>query len=278
MRLGQWGAKFDRGEYENFIDACLDLGLTDFDHADIYGSYTTEAEFGEVFKQRPDLKQKVHITTKCGIKYPSPNRPDISIKHYDFSKAHIIKSVNNSLENLQVENIKLLLLHRPDYLMEADEVASAFEELKNSGKVSFFGVSNFSLQQYEKLSSAVELLNNQIEFSLIQPSALEDDGLDYFQKKKVKLTAWSPLGGGDAFQNGQHSELYSCVEEMATRYECTAYQILYAWINRNPADLTIVTGTSRIERIKEALEAEKVDLSRADWYLLLEKRLGHPVA
>jgi len=227
MRLGQWGAQFDKKAYENFIDGSIDLNLCDFDHADIYGGYTTEVEFGEVLKQRPDLRNKVQITTKCGIQYPSDNRPELSTNHYDFSKKHIIKSVDNSLENLHIENIKLLLLHRPDYLMEPEEV---------------------------------------------------DDSLHYYMNESVSLTAWSPLGGGKMFTDDKYAELNTCVESMAEKYNCSPSQILYAWIYRHPAGIIPVTGTSRISRVKEALEAKKISLSREDWYLLLEKSRGHRVA
>lgn len=277
MRFGKWGSNFNTAAYEKFIEECLALELTDFDHADIYGGHTTESEFGLALKNRPDLKEKVEITTKCGIQYPSENRPSIKVKHYDFSKEHIITSVNNSLQNLNVESIKLLLLHRPDYLMHADEVAEAFHALQKSGKVKFFGVSNFRPKQFELLNGSFPLVNNQIEFSLQNPSAMLNDDLHYFNKSKVKLSAWSPLGGGGIFISKEKSDLKDLLLQLAEKYCCKVDQILYAWLFKHPIQITPVTGTSKIERIKNTLAAKKINLTHEDWYHLLEKSLGKQV-
>lgn len=278
MRLGQWGAKYDTQAYESFIEGCINLGLTDFDHADIYGSHSTEAEFGEVLKHRPDLRKKVELTTKCGIMYPSPNRADIKIKHYNFSKNHILESVEKSLTNLNVEQIKLLLLHRPDYLMDAEEVAIAFEELESSGKVKYFGVSNFRPSEFALLNSHFPLANNQIQFSLAHPQLMQDGDLFYFQKENVSLTAWSPLGGGSLLKDTEETPLNSCLKKMAEKYNCGIDQILYAWIFKHPSKIIPVTGSSQLARIKRALDATKIVLSREDWYELLEMRMGDSVA
>lgn len=271
MRLGAWGANYNTNQYETFIEGCINLGLTDMDHADIYGHYTTEKEFGAVMKRRPDLKDKVEITTKCGILLPSENRPTIQTKQYDLSKKHIIKSVLQSIDNLGVDRIKLLLLHRPDYLLEIDEIASAFDELKSKGLVEHFGVSNFTTTQFDQLNKAFPLANNQIEFSLQNSNAMLSGEFDYYKKNQL-LSAWSPLGGGALLQ--ENHPIKTTLENMAAHYNCSAVQLLYAWIWKHPIGITPVTGTSKLERIKEALDAKSIQLSRQDWYTLLEKSRG----
>ena len=153
MRLGTWGSQLSTTEYEKFIEGCLELGLVDFDHADIYGHYTTEEDFGNVLKSRKDLRDKMRITTKCGIKLISENRPNHKIKSYDLSAKHILESVDLSLSNLKTDYIDILLLHRPDYLFNPYEIAEAFATLKKEGKVLGFGVSNFTPSQFDLLYS-----------------------------------------------------------------------------------------------------------------------------
>ena len=278
MRLGQWGSKYNTSQYEAFIESCVDMGLTDFDHADIYGDHTTEMEFGKVMATRPDLRARVELTTKCGIMHPSENRPSITVKHYDSSKDHIVNSVNASLKNLQVEKIKLLLIHRPDYLMDVQEIVEAFDQLKTSGKVDHFGVSNFTQSQFQLLNENFPLVNNQLEFSLTHPFPLMDEASYYFQQKQVKITAWSPLGGGKVFDSAHNPGLTSCLEAMGKKYDCGADQILYAWITRHPLGIIPVSGTAKISRVKDTLAALDIELTREDWYALLEKSLGHKVA
>ena len=148
MRFGAWGANLETKAIEQLIDQCIELGLKDFDHADIYGHYTEEENFGRVLKRRPDLRSKIQITTKFGIKLTADNRPNHKIKSYDSSKAHLLLSVDNSLKALAVESIDVLLIHRPDYLMNVAEIAEAFLQLQQSGKVKHFGVSNFTPSQF----------------------------------------------------------------------------------------------------------------------------------
>ena len=143
MKLGTWGAKYSKNELEAFIDGCLDLGVNEFDHADIYGGHTTEADFGEVISMRPDLKSKLRVTTKCGIAYPSENRPELGIKHYNSSKDYILNSIDRSLADLKLDKIDTFLIHRPDFLMNFDEIAEAVSKAKEAGKIVHFGVSNF---------------------------------------------------------------------------------------------------------------------------------------
>lgn len=281
MRLGKWGANFNTKEYEYFIDQCLDHGLNEFDHADIYGHYSTEEEFGQVLKIRPELKNKIKITTKCGIKMISPNRPHHLIKSYDSSSEHIRNSVEQSLKYLNVENIEVLLLHRPDYLMNIDEVAFTFGELKKEGKVNHFGVSNFSVDQFDLLNKVYPLVTNQVELSLINNSILDSGVLDQCQSNRIQASAWSPLGGGAIF--GESTELKTirlkkALNEMADKKNCNASQLLLAWIKKIPSGVIPVLGTSKIGRIIEALKADRIDLSKEEWYKLLEASRGKEVA
>ena len=193
MRLGAWGAQLSTKEIEEFIDQCIDFGLVDFDHADIYGHYTEEDNFGRVLKRRPDLKQKLRITTKYGIKMVAENRPSHAIKSYDSSKAHMELSVNNSLRALGVDYLDLLLIHRPDYLMDPHEIAEGFTALKKAGKVKAFGVSNYSKSQFELLNSFIPLVTNQIEVSILQLDALNNGTLDQCMLAGIHPTAWSPF-------------------------------------------------------------------------------------
>ena len=196
MRIGQWGSKMNISEIEKFIEGCIALDLIDFDHADIYGSYTTESDFGVVLKKRPDLRSQMRITTKCGIKMVSENRPEHQIKSYNLTKDHIKQSVDNSLYNLHTDYIDTLLLHRPDFLLDPHEVAAAFTELEKEGKVKYFGVSNFSVSQFELLKENFPLCTHQVEISLFHREAFENGILDQCQKWGIPPTAWSPLGEG----------------------------------------------------------------------------------
>lgn len=281
MRLGKWGSNFSTKEYEEFIESCISLKLIDFDHADIYGDYTTEHEFGQVIKSRPDLRKNLRIITKCGIKMKTANRPEHVVKSYDLSKSHIKKSVEASLKNLHTDFIDLLLLHRPDYLMDPNEIAEAFTELKKEGKVLNFGVSNFTPSQFDLLNSITPLFTNQIEVSLLQRKAFEDGTLDQCTKLGVVPTAWSPLGGGLLFQEAEtesNKKIQQVLSMLGKKYELSADQVLYAWLRKHPAGIIPVLGTSKIERIKTAIDVLDVTLSHEEWYMLWEAAIGEEIA
>ena len=280
MRLGVWGIDFTSQELESYIDQCLDLGLEDFDHADIYGHYTEEGRFGQVIKRRPDLKQKVRVTTKCGIKLIADNRPTHKIKSYDSSKAHIIASAEHSLKELGLESLDLFLIHRPDYLMAAHEIAEAFESLKKSGKVKAVGVSNFTTAQFELLNSYVPLVTNQIEVSLLHLNALDDGSLEQCQKLKVVPTAWSPFGGGAIFKEGTDpriKRIRKTASELGEKHNASIDQILLAWLFAHPTGIVPIVGSSKIDRIKQAALAKDIKLNREEWYELLEASRGEEV-
>lgn len=281
MRLGEWGSNFNTDELEKFMDACLDLGLNDFDHADIYGHYTEEARFGKVIKRRPDLKSKIQITSKCGIRLLTPNRPEHQIKSYDSSKKHIIWSAENSLKELGVEQLDVLLLHRPDYLMNPEEIAEAFDELKQAGKVRTFGVSNFTTSQFELLNQVTPLVTNQIEISLLHRNAFEDGILDQCIRLGITPTAWSPFGGGSIFTDTDSPKMKNIqvvLEELGEIYQATAGQLLLAFLLKHPAGIIPILGTSKVSRIESAKAALDISLRHEDWYKLWQAAIGEEVA
>lgn len=282
MRLGQWGVKMNPFEYQAFIESCLEMGLNDFDHADIYGDYTTEKEFGDVLKSVPGLRQKMQITTKCGIKMVTPNRPFHQIKSYDASSTHIINSVNNSLRNFNTDYLDVLLIHRPDLLMDPHEIADTFYKLKKDGKVLHFGVSNFSPQQFELLNDSFPLCTNQIEASIVHLEPFENGCLDQCYKYKISPTIWSPMGGGQIFQENnpepQIARIRIAAQEIMEKNNATLDQILLAWLTEHPSNPIPVLGTSKIERVKRAQKALSIHLTREEWYKLYSASTGKEVA
>ncbi len=281
MRLGEWGSNLSTEELEKFIDACVDLGFTDFDHADIYGHYTEEGRFGRVIKRRPDLKSKIQITTKCGIKLVTPNRPEHSLKSYDSTKDHIIWSAENSIKELGVDQLDVLLIHRPDYLMNPHEIAEAFSLLKNSGKVKGFGVSNFTSSQFELLHSFTPLITNQLEISLLHRNAFEDGTLDQCQRLGIIPTAWSPFGGGVIFSEKSTPELQKIKKvaaELGQKLDASLDQILIAFLLKHPAGILPILGSTKIDRIRAMKNALNIELSHEDWYRLWEAAIGEEVA
>jgi predicted oxidoreductase len=281
MRLGEWGSKLSTKELEHFIDACLDLGLNDFDHADIYGHYTEEQRFGDVIRRRPDLKAKVKLTSKCGIRLVTPRRPDHHIKSYDSSPKHIIRSAENSIKQLGVDHLDLFLIHRPDYLMAPQEIAEAFELLKRQGKVKAFGVSNFSASQFDLLNSYTPLVTNQVEISLLHRNAFDDGTLDQCMKLGIRPTAWSPFGGGAIFSAQAEpgiQALKATLQELGDSYKASIDQIMLAWLFKHPSGIIPILGTTKISRIETAKAALAIDLSHEDWYKLWQAATGKEVA
>jgi len=280
MRLASWG--LSPAERLDWIMACLDMGMTTFDHADIYGDYTSEALFGEALALQPAVRQQIQIVTKCGIKLVSPNRPDHRVKHYDTSKAHILVSVENSLRVLHTDYIDLLLIHRPDALMDADEVAEAFVELKAAGRVLHFGVSNFKPWHFDLLASRLPfpLVTNQVELSVMALEVLHDGTLDQCQQLHISPMIWSPLAGGQIFSGGgeQAGRVRAALAEVGQ--ECggaTADQVALAWILHHPARPVPVLGSGRLERLRQAAGAVDLMLTREQWYTIWRASAGAEV-
>ncbi len=280
MRLGKWGAQLTTAELQKFVEGCFELGLTDFDHADIYGDYTTERDFGEMLKGKSSLRDKLVLITKCGIKMVSSNRPEHKVPSYDSSAGHIRLSVEQSLRALNTDHLDLLLLHRPDYLMNPEEIAIIFEELREAGKVKRFGVSNYSTTQFQLLNSYTPLVTNQVEVSLIQLQAFDDGTLDQSLRLKIKPMAWSPLGGGKFFTQNPSDRVERIKKTawpMCEKYSCGFDQLLLAWLHKHPSGMIPVLGTSNLSRVKKALGSLDIQISAEDWYALFQASLGEAI-
>lgn len=280
MRWGKWGADLSTLEYQELIEGCLENGITAFDHADIYGDYTEEAAFGKVLAQQSSLRQNMQLISKCGIKMMADVRPHYKVKSYDSGKAHIVASVEASLRSLNTDYLDVLLLHRPDMLMNADEIAEAFTKLQDQGKVKAFGVSNFTPSQYELLRSRwPELMTNQLELSLSKLDALTDGSLDQAQQHNSSPMIWSPLGGGKLISKDRlASPLSRKLHEISERHAQRTDVIAYAWVLMHPTLPSVVTGSSKLKRIVRAKQALDVHLTKEEWYELLEASRGHEVA
>lgn len=267
----------DKSTAEQCINSALDCGITTFDHADIYGKYTIEEMFGKVLKRNAGLRSKMELVTKCGIKLLAEKRPEHRIKHYDTSYEHIIASVDNSLQNFDTDYIDLLLIHRPDPLMNCEEVAEAFDELERSGKVQYFGVSNFTTSQFEMLQSylAMPLVTNQVEISLFKNELFFNGLTDVMQVHRAGVMAWSPLGSGKFFDNKDQMQ---SLEAIAEKYQCNVAQLLFAWLLLHPANVFPITGTTKGDRILEASKSLTIHLDKQDWFAMLKMVTGKDVA
>lgn len=281
MRLGVWGAKYNTAQMQQFIEDCMAIEATDFDLADIYGHYTTETDFGAALKNNSQLRTQLSLTTKCGINLICEERPQNKIKSYNSTKPHIITSVEQSLKNLQTGYVDILLLHRPDYLMNPHEIAEAIEQLKKDGKVLDFGVSNFTTSQFAMLNAFTPLITNQIEISALHLNAFDDGTLDQCTQLGITPTAWSPIGGGTYFsdtENEQVARLKPVVQTLAKKYNCTEDVLLLAWLKKHPANIVPVIGTSKIERVKSAMQAQQININHEDWYKVWQASKGEEVA
>jgi predicted oxidoreductase len=279
-RLADWGLS-DR-ELLDLIRASLDLGITTFDHADIYGDYTCQELFGRALALEPALRKKMQLVTKCGIMLASPNRPQHALKHYNTSRAHIMASVEESLQTLGTDRVDLLLIHRPDLLMDPDEVAEAFTALRQSGKVLHFGVSNFTPSQFDLLASRLDfaLVTNQIEVSVLSLDLLHDGTVDQCLQKGIAPMVWSPLAGGRIFS--EDSERAARVRQalQAVGQELGVApldQVALSWVLTHPARFVPILGSGKIERIQSAVRAKALRLSREQWFAIWSASTGTPV-
>jgi len=279
MRWGVWGEHFTTTQYEHIINQCLAIGLNVFDHADIYGHYTTEADFGNALKGNNQLRSQIKIITKCGINMLTPNRPQHAIKSYDTSGAHIIKSVEQSLQNFHTDYIDTILIHRPDILMDVEEIATTITELKTSGKIKSFGVSNFTTGQVALLNKYIPIEHHQVEISVTNLNAFENGVLDQCQLENIEAQSWSPMGNG-IFTDGseQHKRILSEAESLSNKYDCSVNQVLLAFLYAHPSQIVPVIGTTKFERILEAKKAMEIKLTREDFYKLWTASTGKEVA
>ena len=262
----------------SFIEEHIDLGVTTVDHADIYGGYQCEAAFGEALKLVPALRDRMEIVTKCGI--ATTAKPEHALGHYITDSAHIIKSAEQSLVNLATDRIDLLLIHRPDPLMDADEVAEAFLNLHQSGKVRHFGVSNFTPAQFALLQSRLPftLATNQVEISPVHQPLLLDGTLDQLQQLRIRPMAWSCLGGGRLFNDDEFQPLRNELDTIARELNAESIeQVVYAWILRLPSKPLPIIGSGKIERVRSALAAEELQMTRQQWFRIRKAALGYDV-
>ena len=277
-RMGEWGMTVE--QRVAFIEQCLELGVTSFDHADIYGGYSVECLFGEALKLQPGLRQRIELVSKCGIRLVSPQRPHHTIKHYDTSAAHIFASVDESLRQLHTDYLDLLLIHRPDPLMDFDEIAAAFKALLQAGKVRHVGVSNFSRQQFEALDRRIALATNQVEFSPLHLEPMLDGSFDGLQDAGVAPMLWSPLAGGRLFNGSDHhaDNLRLVIKGIADQLGKPFASVVFAWILQLPCRPLPLTGSGRIEAIGVAVAGTPFTLARSDWFAILRAASGHDVA
>lgn len=275
-RLMDWNMSAQ--QLVSFIEEHLDLGVTTVDHADIYGGYQCEAAFGEALKRSPALRQRMEIVTKCGI--ATTAKAEHALGHYITDRDHIISSAEQSLTNLATDYLDLLLIHRPDPLMDADEVAEAFLALHQSGKVRHFGVSNFTPAQFALLQSRLPftLATNQVEISPVHQPLLLDGTLDQLQQLRIRPMAWSCLGGGRLFNDEAFQPLRDELAQVTQELNAeTIEQVVYAWILRLPSQPLPIIGSGKIERVRSALAAEQLAMTRQQWFRIRKAALGYDV-
>ena len=276
-RMADWG--WDARQRLRWIEQCVDLGVTSFDHADLYGGYSVEGLFGEALALAPSLRERIQLVSKFGIRLVCGARPENRIKHYDTSAAHIVRSVENSLRELRTDHLDLLLIHRPDALMDADAVAGAFASLRAAGKVAHFGVSNFTPAQFELLNSRIALQTNQVELHPLNRQVLDDGTLDQCQRLRVRPMIWSPLAGGALFTSDEPAaqRVRQVLTTIAQRHDTSPATIAHAWLLRLPSRPLPIVGSRRPEALREALAALDLRLDAAEWTEIWSAATGQRV-
>lgn len=276
MTWGVWGKDCNTRQMIELMHCCLDNSITTFDHADIYGDYTTEAAFGKAFNESKIDRSTIQLISKCGIQMQSDTRKN-SVKHYDYSASYIIWSVEQSLKNLQTDYLDLLLLHRPSPLMRADDIAEAIEKLKEGGKIVDFGVSNFTPLQTDLLETKTKINYNQISFSITDFEAMTNGSLDHMQIHNITPMCWSPLGTVFKQNGDQTQRIKKMIDNLSSKYEVPTDIILLAWILKHPAGILPVCGTADLSRIANLMKATTVNMELQDWFALWSESAGVPV-
>ncbi|PBQ30277.1 aldo/keto reductase [Sphingobacteriaceae bacterium] len=268
-----WRAMEDKDgvTYESILgklDACLELGINTFDHADVYGNYRVEKLFGKALKESRVKREEIVISTKCGINNVDQLRPAYRTRHYDSSSEYIRSSVEKSLENLGTDYLDILLLHHPDPLMDADDTASELTKLVNKGLVKYIGVANFTVHQHRLLQSrlSIPIITNHLELNVMNTSAIKDGTLDFIKEHYSKPLAWSPLAGGRLVDENDAAtyNVRNTLKKLAANYNCNEEQIAIAWLLRLGA--LPILGTNSISRIKNAASAVTIELDKQDWH------------
>lgn len=276
MNWGVWDKNLSVSEMESMIHICLENGISTFDHADIYGSYTTEAQFGKAFIESKIDREKMQLISKCGIQLISDNRNN-TIKHYNYDKNYIIWSVENALKNLQTDYLDVFLLHRPSPLMQADEIAEAIEKLKSEGKIIDFGLSNFTSSQTELIRQKTAVSFNQIQFSATHFEPMLDGSLDYMQVHKIQPMSWNPLGNVFREDNEQTRGLKILLAKLVDKYHFGADTILLSWILQHPAKVIPIAGTVNVARIQSLMKATTLQLTTEEWFAIWTASRGKEV-
>ncbi len=277
MTWGAWGKQLDDTQMIDMMHHCMSQGITTFDHADIYGDYSTEGDFGSAFAKANIDRSTIQLISKCGIQYLEKARPENRVKHYEYTAKYIIWSAERSLQLLQTDYLDLLLLHRPSPLMQADEIQKAIEQLKGEGKILDFGVSNFTPFQTDLISAKAPIAVNQIEFSLTQHTAMHNGSLDHMQTNGIVPMSWSPLGSVFREDTSQTQRIKKLLESLTEKYNATEDQLLLAWVMQHPSGVHPVIGTTNKERITNAVKAADITLELQDWFALLIESQGHKV-
>jgi predicted oxidoreductase len=284
MRLVGENSSHDREKGKLAIRTAIEEGYTHFDHADVYGNGQCEALFAEVLKENPATRKNIIITSKCGIR--QAGQPDKSdTKRYDFSHEHIIKSVEGSLNRLGIDCLDMLLLHRPDYLCNPQEVARTFAQLQASGKVLHFGVSNLSPSHVSMVQSccARPLLVNQVQINIHNINSLTDGTLHQCQESTITPQAWSPLAGAayqswnNTFSAEDEARIKAELNTQGEKYNAPGWVVMLAWLLKHPAMICPIIGSTTPARIKQAKQALEIKYTREDWYKLLKARDDHAV-
>ena len=276
MNWGIWDKNLNTKEMDNIIHLCLENKITTFDHADIYGDYTTEADFGKALVSSKIDRTKIQLISKCGIQMVTKNRNN-SIKHYEYSKDYIIWSVENSLKNLATDYLDVLLLHRPSPLMQADEIAEAVTQLQADGKIVDFGLSNFTASQTELIRQKTEVSFNQIQFSATHHEAMLDGSLDYMQTNGIRPMSWNPLGSVFREDNEQTRRMKKLLAQLVAKYGVGSDTILLSWILQHPAQIIPIAGTVNVARIQALMKATELPLEKEDWFAIWSGSMGKNV-
>jgi len=275
MNWGSWDKKLSTTEMEHTIHVCVENSITTFDHAAIYGGYTTEADFGKAFKLSNIPREKIQLVTKCGMILPAPG--SVQVKQYESSKESMIRSVEASLKNLQTDYVDALLIHRPNPLMHPDEIAEAVSQLKTEGKILAFGVSNFTPSQTELLRSKIEVRYNQIQFSATHFDPMLDGSLDYMLLHGIIPMAWNPLGIVFREDTKQTRDLKKLLARLVEKYGVGSDIILLAWILKHPSIVHPVAGTVNVSRLQNITKATELVLEQEDWFAIWTESSGSEI-
>ena len=277
MTWGVWGKQLSKQQMVRLMEHCLELNISTFDHADIYGDYKNEEQFGAAFSSSHIKRENIQLISKCGIQLNGKSRNNI-VAHYNYTKDYIVWSAERSLKSLRTEYLDILLLHRPSPLMHPEDIAEAITQLKKEGKIRQFGVSNFTSSQIALLETVLPVEGNQIEFSLTTNDVMNDGTLDDCRINHRFAMSWSPLGCYFKENSPQTKRVKQVLNNLCKKYTATEDQLLLSWVLKHPAAVYPVVGTTNFDRLGLAIKAVEIEMELEDWFVLLEASNGHQVA